>query len=233
MASWMIHLRVADALLDLIPGLSPTEFVVGNIAPDSGIPNDDGISFTPSTVISHFKLDSSIPKSIYIPSFVDQYFTKHHQLSYSREEYSFFLGYLSHLLTDQLWVESAVAPLKERYPEQWNADRNALIARAKEDWYDLDFLYIKNHPDFRAFSIYSNAVGFQNSHLDFFSSDAFDARREYITSFYRSANDNLERPYIYFTEQAAQSFVLSASSNIHLLLREKYCECWHLFPAHA
>lgn len=130
-------------------------------------------------------------------------------------------------------MESAVAPLKERYPEQWNADRKALIARAKEDWYDLDFLYIKNHPDFRAFSIYSNAVGFQNSYLDFFSSDAFDARREYITSFYRSANDNLERPYIYFTEQAAQSFVLSASSTIHLLLREKYCECWHLFPAPA
>lgn len=101
------------------------------------------------------------------------------------------------------------------------------------DWYDLDFLYIKMHPDFRAFSIYSNAVGFQNSYLDFFSSDAFDARREYITSFYRSANDNLERPYIYFTEQAAQSFVLSASSTIHLLLREKYCECWHLFPAPA
>ena len=93
-------------------------------------------------------------------AFVDQYFTRHHQLSYSREEYSFFLGYLSHLLTDQLWVESAVAPLKERYPDQWNADKNALIARAKEVWYDLDFLYIKMHPDFRAFSIYSNAVGF-------------------------------------------------------------------------
>lgn len=94
MASWMIHLRVADALLDLIPGLSQTEFVVGNIAPDSGIPNDDGISFTPSSVISHFKLDSSIPKTIHIPAFVDQYFTRHHQLSYSREEYSFLDIYL-------------------------------------------------------------------------------------------------------------------------------------------
>lgn len=130
-------------------------------------------------------------------------------------------------------MESAVAPLKERYPDQWNADKNALIARAKEDWYDLDFLYIKMHPDFRAFSIYSNAVGFQNTYLDFFSSDAFDIRREYITSFYRSANDNLDRPYMYFTEQAAQSFVLSASCIIHLLLKEKYCECLQHFPVFA
>ena len=124
-------------------------------------------------------------------------------------------------------MESAVAPLKERYPEQWNADRKALIARAKEDWYDLDFLYIKNHPDFRAFSIYSNAVGFQNSYLDFFSSDAFDNRREYITAFYRSANENLDRPYPYFTEQDAQSFVLSASRTIHRLFQEKYCVGLH------
>lgn len=35
MASWMIHLRVADLLTDRIPGLDKTAFVVGNIAPDS------------------------------------------------------------------------------------------------------------------------------------------------------------------------------------------------------
>ena len=38
----MVHLRIADKLLDSIPGLSPAEFVVGNIAPDSGVPNGTG-----------------------------------------------------------------------------------------------------------------------------------------------------------------------------------------------
>ena len=33
MASWMVHLRIADKLLNLIPNLSDTEFIVGNIAP--------------------------------------------------------------------------------------------------------------------------------------------------------------------------------------------------------
>ena len=36
MASWMIHLRIADKLLDRIPDISPIEFIMGNMAPDSG-----------------------------------------------------------------------------------------------------------------------------------------------------------------------------------------------------
>ena len=50
----MIQLRVADALMDKLDGLSPREFVMGNLAPDSGIPNVNGIDYTPSSVISHF-----------------------------------------------------------------------------------------------------------------------------------------------------------------------------------
>ena len=49
MASWMIHLRIADKLLDRIPGLSPIEFIMGNMAPDSGVPNADWSAFSPST----------------------------------------------------------------------------------------------------------------------------------------------------------------------------------------
>ena len=37
MASWMIHLRIADGLLDRIPGLNETAFVMGNIAPERGV----------------------------------------------------------------------------------------------------------------------------------------------------------------------------------------------------
>ena len=55
MASWMVHLRIADKLLYEIPNFSDTEFVVGNIAPDSGVPNDDWSVFTPCGDISHFK----------------------------------------------------------------------------------------------------------------------------------------------------------------------------------
>ena len=74
MASWMVHLRIADRLLDSLPKLSAVDFVVGNIAPDSGVPNQDWSEFTPSVIVSHFRVDHSIPKAIHIPAFVERYF---------------------------------------------------------------------------------------------------------------------------------------------------------------
>ena len=37
MATWMVHLRIADKLLDCLEGIAQTHFIVGNIAPDSGL----------------------------------------------------------------------------------------------------------------------------------------------------------------------------------------------------
>ena len=58
MASWMIHLRVADLLLDRIPDLDETAFVMGNIAPDSGTVSPDWSQYFPPKSVSHFKLES-------------------------------------------------------------------------------------------------------------------------------------------------------------------------------
>ncbi len=48
MASWIVHLRIADQLLDQIPDLKSTEFVVGNIAPDSVSPTRTGLPILPA-----------------------------------------------------------------------------------------------------------------------------------------------------------------------------------------
>jgi len=44
-------------LLGLFNSLEETEFVVGNIAPDSGIPSEDWSYYTPSSEVSHFRDD--------------------------------------------------------------------------------------------------------------------------------------------------------------------------------
>ena len=49
MASWMIHLRVAQAVASQLPALYMREFIVGNIAPDSGVPNEDWSAFVPDS----------------------------------------------------------------------------------------------------------------------------------------------------------------------------------------
>ena len=112
--------------------------------------------------------------------------------------------------------------LKERFPDQWQADRQGLIARAKEDWYDLDYKYLRQHPDFRSFRIYSGAIGYQNIFMSEFAPDAFDNRRQYITSFYLEENDHLDREYPYLTEGQMDGFVTSACAEILSRLKTEY-----------
>lgn len=208
MASWMVHLRVADKLLECLDGIAETEFIVGNIAPDSGVPNQDWTVYTPSKEVSHFKSymeDGTV--EIDVDGYLRQYFTAEKRAGYSREQYSFFLGYLTHLLTDREWIDRVYVPSIARYPQAYEEDAHKLLWTLKKDWYDLDFLYLKKHPDFHAFAVYENAVGFVNRYMDIFAEDAFEDRREYITGFYRGGREDIEREYQYLTESQAEQFV--------------------------
>ncbi len=208
MASWMVHLRVEDKLLERFEKISETEFIVGNIAPDSGVPDAEWKVYTPSKEVSHFRTcleDGTV--QINVEDYLRQYFTVEKRAEYSREQYSFYLGYLTHLLTDIEWIDRIYEPSRARYPEAYAADPHKLLWTLKKDWYDLDFLYLKKHPDFRAFRIYENAVGFINRYMDIFAENAFENRREYITGFYRGGREDIEREYTYLTEAQAQRFV--------------------------
>lgn len=109
MASWMIHLRVAQQLYRRLNIEFINEFVLGNIAPDSGVPTEDGSGFSPDASVSHFRsLDDNGIKNIHEEKFIQQYFTPAHRQSYSPKEYAFFLGYLTHLLTDKIWAREIV-----------------------------------------------------------------------------------------------------------------------------
>ena len=223
MASWIVHLRIADKLLNEISNLSSTEFVVGNIAPDSGIPNEDWSVFTPSGDISHFKTtDGDGFKDIHLNEYVEQFFTMEQRKKYNTKQKSFYLGYLTHLLTDIMWVNKIVRPSKDKFKSLYDKDWTEWIWTLKKDWYDLDFMFIKKNPNFRAFSIYKNAVGFHNDYMNFFSDDAFENRREYITGFYSSERDNLEREYTYLNEDEMDRFVDESAEEISQILKEEY-----------
>lgn len=219
MASWMVHLRIADKLLSQLPGLADTEFIVGNIAPDSGVPNADWSAFFPPTKISHFKTGNTKAGP---EAFAAKYFTPEQQKQYDSRQYSFYLGYLTHLLTDVLWSERIAFPSFRKHiggeppyngPKAWEI---------KDDWYDLDFKYLRDHPGFRAFQIYQGAVDFQNKFMEEFAPDAFDNRRQYITSFYLQDKDNLDRTYLYLTEKEMDSFVDTAAQEILDILHTYY-----------
>lgn len=120
MATWMAHLRIADGILDKMQGLEATEFVIGNIALDSGVPTPDVLSWL-------------------LRPLADRY----------------FVG-----TGDCFFIKRKRRRGISKNPQE-------TIWKWKGDWYDLDFLYLKQHPDFRTFQIYENAVGFENTYLDF------------------------------------------------------------------
>lgn len=83
MASWVIHLRVAEQLWNRIQLEDRIAFVMGNIAPDSGIPNSDASGFVPSSEISHFRIiDKNGLKDVHEEQFIAQFFTEKQRRSY-------------------------------------------------------------------------------------------------------------------------------------------------------
>ena len=215
MASWMVHLRIADELLKHIDNVDETAFVMGNIAPDSGVPSEDWKEYHPPKTVSHFKTRSDDETFFDIDAYCRKYFNDDLIKGYSLKEYSFFLGYYVHLLTDVRWTETVYADLLKKHPEECAEDKYKLIWSAKADWYDLDFLYLVQNPGFKAFSIYENAVCYDNVFMDIFSRDAFENRRQYICGFYHSDNHgDLHREYHYLTPEQAEDFVKTTSCMI-------------------
>ena len=104
MATWIIHLRIAEKLIDIFPSLCRTEFIVGNIAPDSGRVRDDGITYVPSKSVSHFYIDGKITPS----RFEKKYLSPAPDAARDEKRLSFCLGYLAHLVTDAAWSESPI-----------------------------------------------------------------------------------------------------------------------------
>lgn len=209
MASWMVHLRIADKLMDKIENLDANAFILGNLAPDSGVPNEDWTVFTPPTNVSNFKTNVDGKNKITMELFTKDYFTKEQIERYTKREYSFFLGYYFHLLTDLAWGKMVKAGgMTRENAEKENMAYNDFVNKNKDDWYDLDFLYLEEHPDFRSFRLYEDMTEIENDFMEIFPKNAFENRRAYITSFYHSdEHGDLHRDYRYLTKERVERFV--------------------------
>lgn len=215
MASWMIHLRVAQEIYRQLGLKHINEFIMGNIAPDSGIPTADKTGYLPDAEVSHFRtIDQNGIKDVHEGRFADQFFNETLRKSYDGGTYAFYFGYLTHLLTDKLWASEIVYSAKEQFSELFDNDRDAFWRQIKRDWYDMDFLYLKSNPDFEAFQIYESMEAFPNRYLDFFEEDAFERRRQFITAFYRDGVSGVKDRETYLSIEELDAFVASATEKI-------------------
>ncbi|MFX1504594.1 MAG: hypothetical protein ACFFDC_00625 [Promethearchaeota archaeon] len=92
MVTWIVHLRLAERLLSVIPGLTPLDFAIGSISPDSGIPDEKWETFDPPAEVLHFQDKTSSIWRIADLDFYRVYFQNVPPKSEYREQFSFLYG---------------------------------------------------------------------------------------------------------------------------------------------
>ncbi len=126
MATWLTHLRVAERVSEQIDVFDRSLFFAGSIAPDSDIFPD----------ISHW-CTSGDKTTCDVQGFYIKYISGHTQAI----DTDFYWGYYVHLLTDVLWHEQKIVPIKR---ESYDS-----IRVIKQKWEDADKCFIAAHSDFQ------------------------------------------------------------------------------------
>jgi len=208
MASWITHLRIADALLGIIGELPHIDFIIGNIAPDSGVPINGKDEFEPPVYITHWKVGGNSCE-INAEKFLERYLV----CNRNHKEMSFYLGYYVHLLTDYIWVQDIYPQLKMQFMFEYKNDPN-FMQKVKNDMFEIDCIYLNRYPNFRAYSVFTKVSKFPNVFLDYFSEKAFEEKVEIIRKYYEDFKGKLSQKPLYLGEKQVNDFIYKAVGEI-------------------
>jgi len=207
MGTWISHLRIAEALLPQLPGIEPTAFIYGNLAPDSGLPNADWTVFDPPKTVTHFLREGEGENAIRDYHFYQQYLAPldpHADLP----QYSFRLGYFFHLICDNLWSKKIADPTRVAFEAEIKSNRTQMWDTIKNDWYGLDHRYIQSHPEHIFWRVMMTTPN-PPSALPFLSEPALHQQLDYIRNFYSQPQPEwlVTRPFPYLSEHTMDRLV--------------------------
>lgn len=215
MATWIAHLRLAEDLLQMIPNLDPAQFAMGNIAPDSGVPDEKWEHFDPPKEVTHFLRHSMSESDIYDLEFYQKYLA--HVDPQDVVSFSLRFGYFVHLLADRLWSLEVGTKLKAKFPDELKNDPG-FIWQVKDDWYGLDFIYLRDHPDSLFWRVFLPAQP-DDFDLDFIPKPALLHQFNYIKTLYQRRDEEIQemykRPYIYLSQAEMDAFVSDSAQLIY------------------
>ena len=208
MATWGLHMRVAEKFLGFGYDLEDTYFLVGNIGPDCGVPNEDWSQFTPPNTVSHWSNGNN--RSIQEEKFRNAYLEQH---DCDKKERSFLLGYYVHLLTDKLYVQMIDNKIEQDENYAPLQDDKSFIWTIKKDWYDLDHKYFRDYQENIFQKIFQHIKDFPD-YLDYYPKGAVQRQVNFITNFYQNPTETLDREYVYLSEKEMNSFINEAVEKI-------------------
>ena len=122
----------------MLGGLDASYFAIGNVAPDSGIPDENWEHFDSPAHVLHFQAPDATERQIEDLVFYRRYVVPHlgldRAVTANRRHNAFLWGYFFHLITDNLWGLDIGRPTKVRFASEFAADAKLAWQQVKRDW---------------------------------------------------------------------------------------------------
>lgn len=209
MASWLIHLRITDELMKVLDISDEEKFVVGNIAPDCGVPLPEG-NYNPPTSVTHWGGENH-KANIDYKGFYEEYLRN--------KQNDFYLGYFTHLVTDYYWSHKVVRPLKKRLEIERLSDSPEITKKIKDNWAELEERYLFSQGRPKALDILKGIDKFPNVYFDFYGTYTIEEKAKFIASCYDEPchiTDDLS----YMKEGELEEFIAFAVKRIKVIIEE-------------
>lgn len=225
MGTWICHLRIAEKLLPHFPELDKVTFTFGNLAPDSGIPNETWTEFDPPKEVTHFlqkgEGEDSIRDLVYYREYLANV-TPQDDI----QKFSFRLGYFTHLVCDILWMKYLAVTTKTAFQEMIAEDEAKAWGKIKRDWYGLDQIYNRAHPEGLFWQVIHKTPN-PPSYLPFIQESALHRQYDYIRKFYGEYDPYWfeDRKYPYLNESTMSRIVDDTTEATLIILKKiKYID---------
>ncbi|MGI5899662.1 MAG: zinc dependent phospholipase C family protein [Christensenellales bacterium] len=205
MATWIAHMRVAEYFMNNFHELNNEAFLVGNIGPDCGVPNEDRSAYVPDSEITHWKNEGGA---------IDAAAFKEAHLQARDSKYPFYLGYYLHLLTDLEWAKLYSRKKLEPLYKDGLAEGNSFVRKIKKDWYGQDHLYLFQNKDCVFFNMFAKIDAFDNIYLDYYAKDALIKQVKNISKFYLNHKEDQSRAFPYLSKEEMDAFVEDCISSV-------------------
>jgi hypothetical protein len=107
-------------------------------------------------------------------------------------------------------------PTKACFPEKFAANPK-FIWEVKEDWYGLDFIHVRDHPESLFWRVFLDAQpdGFD---LDFLPKQALAHQLKHIKTFYQRRDEEIQasylRPYVYLSQTDMDGFITESTDRL-------------------
>ena len=218
MATWIVHLRIAEYIADKFNISDKYEFFAGNLAPDCGYGEKDSFGkFEPPPNVTHWTATGS-KKDCRYKDFYNEYLKG----KTKDKAYAFYLGYYLHLITDIMWSTGICLPTYTDYAEEYN--RNSEFLRTiKLDWNDHDFRFLDENPDFMPYKLLDENKEDIADYLPYYEHNQLTKQIRFILDCYKNpiTERDIYREYKYLTKEKLEDFMKTAFEMTEIDLLKK------------